>query len=307
MRFDPGSERVRTRHLDIPGAVLAAVGLGGPVFALIEQPRLGWTNPGILAALIGGVALFAGFFVRERLARDPMLPLRLFSRRNFSVANLETLAMYAGLSVLFFLLSLFLQEVVGWTPLQAGLATLPSTVVMFLLSKRFGRLADRIGPRLLMGVGPLVAAGGLLLFLRLGRHVGVFGDLLPALLVFALGLSMTVAPLTATVLAGVQSGEAGIASAVNNAVARVAGLGGVAALGPLIGPHLDVSGFHVALGAAAALLVCAGVIGSGLIRNPTRLVLAEECPGGQIAGAAIDAAGCHAEATRALPELAASS
>ncbi len=293
IRFVPASERVRTRHLDLPGATLAALGLGGPVFALIEQPRLGWTHPAILGSMIGGLVLLGGFFARERTARDPMLPLRLFARRNFSVANAETLAMYAGLSVLFFLLALFLQEVVGWSPLQAGLATLPTTLVMFFLSRQFGRLADRLGPRLFMGAGPLVAAGGLLLFLRLGRHVSFLGGLLPALLVFALGLSMTVAPLTATVLAGVQQGEAGIASAVNNAVARVAGLAGVAALGPLIGPHLDVSGFHLALGAAAGLLIVAGTVGATLIRNPARLVLAEDCPGGQIAGVARDAAGCH--------------
>lgn len=295
IRFVPRSERVRTRHLDFPGAALAAVGLGGPVFALIEQPRLGWTHPAVLASMVGGLALLAGFFLRERLARDPMLPLRLFARRNFAVANVETLAMYAGLSVLFFLLALFLQEVVGWSPTQAGLATLPTTVVMFVLSRRFGALADRVGPRLFMGAGPLVAACGLLLFLRLGHHVSFVGELLPALLVFALGLSMTVAPLTATVLAGVQQGEAGIASAVNNAVARVAGLTGVAALGPLLGARLDVPGFHLALGAAAGLLVVAGAVGASLIRNPARLVLAAECPGGQIAGAARDAAGCHEE------------
>jgi EmrB/QacA subfamily drug resistance transporter len=293
IRFVPDAGHARSRHIDIPGAMLAALGLGGPVFALIEQPRLGWTSPAVLGSLIGGLALLAGFLIRERDARDPMLPLALFARRNFSVANAQTLVMYAGLSVLFFLLALFLQEVTGWTATQAGLATLPTTLVMFALSKRFGRLADEWGPRLFMGLGPLISALGLLLFLRVGRHFSVAGDLLPALLVFALGLSMTVAPLTATVLAGVESGQAGIASAVNNAVARVAGLVGVAALGPLIGSGLDVSTFHTALGAASGLLFAASVLGATLIRNPVRRVRAEECPGGQIAGAARDAAGCR--------------
>jgi EmrB/QacA subfamily drug resistance transporter len=293
LRFVPGAAHDRSRHVDVLGAVLAALGLGGPVFALIEQPRLGWTSPAVLGSLIGGVFLLGAFLVRERSAGDPMLPLRLFARRNFAVANAETLVMYAGLSVLFFLLALFLQEVVGWTATQAGLATLPTTLVMFVLSKRVGRLADQRGPRLFLGVGPLLAAVGLLLFLRVGRHVNVVGDLLPALLVFALGLSLTVAPLTATVLAGVQAGEAGIASAVNNATARVAGLVGVAALGPVIGSHLSVSTFHTSLAAAAVLLAVAGILGATLIRNPTRTVRAEECAGGQIAGVARDAVGCR--------------
>ena len=140
--------------------------------------------------------------------------------------------MYGGLAILFFLLSLFLQEVAHWKPTEAGLATLPTTVIMFPLSRRFGRLADRFGPRLFMGAGPLLCAAGMLLILRLGRSLSFVTDILPALVVFALGLSMTVAPLTATVLAGVDREQAGIASAVNNAVARIAGLLGVALLGP---------------------------------------------------------------------------
>ena len=290
VRFVPGAARVRDRHLDLTGGALAALGLGGPVFALIEQPRLGWTHPATLGGLVGGAALLVAFYARERLARDPMLPLRLFARRNFSVANLETLAMYAGLTVLFFLLAVFLQEVAGWSPTKTGVATVPATLVMFALSPVFGGLADRLGPRFFMGAGPVVAAAGLLLFLRLGRQVSFAGDLLPALLVFAVGLAMSVAPLTTTVLAGVQDDEAGIASAVNNAVARVAGLAGVAALGPLIGPHLGVSGFHLALGASAVLLIVAGVVGTILIRNPSRAALPKASPSRQTAGTAGDVA-----------------
>jgi EmrB/QacA subfamily drug resistance transporter len=236
------------RRVDLPGGLLCALGLGGPVFALIEQPRLGWSSPAVIAPLVAGVVLLTWFVVHEARARDPMLPLALFRRRNFSAGNIETLAMYAGLSVLFFFLVLFLQQIGGYTPLQSGFATLPVTVVMFALSKRFGALADRFGPRLFMGGGPLLAACGLLLFQRVGVHVDYISQVLPGLLVFSLGLSMTVAPLTAAVLAGVDGGQAGIASGVNNAVARVAGLLGTAAVGAAVAASF-VSGLDANLAA----------------------------------------------------------
>jgi EmrB/QacA subfamily drug resistance transporter len=221
------------RRIDYPGAVLCALGLGGPVFALIEQPRLGWSSPEVLVPLIGGVVLFTLFTLYESRASDPMLPLGLFRRRNFAAGNVETFAMYAGLSILFFFLVLFLQQIGGYTPLQSGLATLPATLMMFFLSRRFGGLADRYGPRLFMGAGPLVAAAGLLLFQGTGANVDYVSEVLPGVLIFALGLSMTVAPLTAAVLAGSEH-QAGIASGVNNAVARVAGLLGTAAVGAAV-------------------------------------------------------------------------
>ncbi len=162
-----------------------------------------------------------------------MLPLRLFRRRNFSAGNIETFSMYAGLAILFFFLVLFLQQIGGYTPLESGLATLPVTLIMFVFSRRFGALADRFGPRFFMGAGPLVAACGLLLFQRVGVSVDYLSEVLPALLVFALGLAMTVAPLTAAVLAGAEH-DAGIASGVNNAIARVGGLLGTATVGAAI-------------------------------------------------------------------------
>ena len=222
------------RRVDVPGALLCAGGLGGSVFALIEQPRLGWASPAVFIPLIGGILLLGCFLSYEARASDPMLPLGLFRRRNFSAGNIETFSMYAGLSILFFFLVLFLQQIGGYTPLQSGLATLPVTIVMFTLSRRFGKLADRFGPRLFMGGGPLVAACGLLLLQRVTLKVGYVAEVLPALLVFALGLSMTVAPLTAAVLAGAGNQQAGIASGVNNAIARVAGLLGTAALGAVV-------------------------------------------------------------------------
>jgi EmrB/QacA subfamily drug resistance transporter len=222
------------RRVDVPGALLGASGLAGAVFALIEQPRLGWSSPGVLGPLLGGGVLFAGFVLHESRARDPMLPLRLFRRRNFSAGNIETFSMYAGLSIVFFFLVIFLQQVGGYSPLKSGLTTAPVTAVTFLLSRRFGRLADRYGPRLFMGAGPLVCAVGLIMLLRVGVHISYWRDVLPGLLVFALGLSITVAPLTAAVLADATEDDAGIASGVNNAVARVAGLMGTAAVGAAV-------------------------------------------------------------------------
>ncbi len=222
------------RRVDYPGALLCALGLGGPVFALIEQPRLGWSSAAVYLPLAVGFALLGIFVLYEgHGARDPMLPLKLFRRRNFSAGNVETLAMYAGLAIVFFFLVLFLQQIGGYSPLKSGLATLPVTVVMFFLSRRFGGLADRYGPRFFMGAGPLLGAGGLLLFQTTGTRADYLSEVLPALLIFALGLSMTVAPLTAAVLAGSER-EAGIASGVNNAVARVAGLLGTAAVGAAV-------------------------------------------------------------------------
>jgi hypothetical protein len=142
--------------------------------------------------------------------------------------------MYAGLSILFFFLVLFLQQVGGYSPIEAGLATLPTTIVMFTMSRRVGRLADRYGPHFFMGAGPIIAAVGLLLLLRVDADVNYVSELLPALLVFSIGLTLTVAPLTATVLADADEHNAGIASGINNAIARVAGLLGVAALGAVV-------------------------------------------------------------------------
>ena len=250
--------RVGGRRVDLPGAVLCASGLGGPVFALIEQPRLGWSSAAVLAPLIVGAALLGAFTWHESRARDPMLPLGLFRRRNFAAGNIETFSMYAGLAILFFFLVLFLQQIGGYTPLQSGLATLPATLIMFALSRRFGALADRFGPRLFMGAGPLVAAFGLLLFQRIGVNVDYVSDVLPGLLVFALGLAMTVAPLTAAVLAGAER-QAGIASGVNNAIARVAGLLGTAAVGAAVaasfGSTLDRRLVDSKLGPAARAAV----------------------------------------------------
>ena len=235
---EPGAAK---RTVDWPGAALCAVGLAGPVYALIRQPDAGWSSPQVFVPLLGGVAVFGLFLWREAHTPDPMLPLGLFRRRNFAVANAQTLSMYGGLSLTFFFLVLYLQQVAGYDALQAGFATLPSTVVMFLLSKRFGALADRFGPRAFMGGGPLVAALGLAWFMRMPADVDYVVDVLPGLIAFSLGLALTVAPLTATVLSDADESNAGIASGVNNAIARVAGLMAIAAIGAVVAATFSTS------------------------------------------------------------------
>jgi EmrB/QacA subfamily drug resistance transporter len=235
-------QRFEHVHVDVPGAVLCALGLAGPVFALIEQPRYGWGDPIVLVPLFTGVAIFALFLLRERSTREPMLPLSLFKRRNFAVSNLATLTIYAGLGAAIFFLALFLQETAGYTPLEAGFALTPLTVLMFLLSRRFGALADRFGPRAFMSFGPLLAGAGLLLLAVMVDHnADYLTQIVPGLTLFGLGLSMTVAPLTATVLGDADERQAGIASGVNNAVARVAGLLAIAALGAVVSAQFSAS------------------------------------------------------------------
>src|SRR3954454_19735837 len=235
LRVVPQSrERPEDAHVDVIGALLCAFGLAGVTFGLISQPLNGWGSPMVYLPLVLGAVLFAAFLWYETRTAHPMLPLGLFRRRNFAAGNIETFSMYGGLGVVFFLLVLFLQELAGYTALEAGASTVPVTVVMFALSMRFGAMADRYGPRFFMGVGPLVSAIGLALFLRLDADVHYVTDLLPGLLVFALGLSMTVAPLTATVLADADEGNAGIASGTNNAIARVASLIAIASVGALV-------------------------------------------------------------------------
>jgi EmrB/QacA subfamily drug resistance transporter len=221
-------------HVDVVGAALCVLGLGGPVFALIEQPRYGWSDPRVAVPLVVGLLLFAAFVVWERRTRQPMIPLGLFGVRNFAVGNVTTLALYGGLGVATFFTVVFLQQVGGYTPIEAGLALLPITILMFTLSRRFGALADRFGPRAFMSGGPIVAGAGLLLLTRTGSDPSYLTTVLPAIAVFGLGLAATVAPLTAAVLGSVDKGHAGLASGVNNAVSRVAGLLAIAALGAVV-------------------------------------------------------------------------
>src|SRR3954462_3239183 len=250
-----------THRIDYLGAVLVSLGLAGPVFALIEQPVYGFADPRVWVPFVVGVLLLVAFVLYEARSDHPMLPLSLFRSRNFAVGNLATLGIYGGLGGALFFVTIFLQQVAGYTPVEAGLSLTPITVVMWLLSRRWGALSDRIGarllvgwgalsdrmgPRLLMGCGPLVAGLGLAWMGRLTTDVDYLTDLLPAVIVFAVGLSATVAPLTNTVLGAVPQHNAGVASGVNNQIARVASLLAIAAVGLVV-----AATFQSELGSAA--------------------------------------------------------
>jgi EmrB/QacA subfamily drug resistance transporter len=228
--LDPEADRA----IDWLGILMSALGLGGIVFGFVEQPMHGWGSPIVMVPLIGGSVLFASFLVWEHRYRHSMLDLKLFKIRNFAMTNLETLIVYSGLIGALFFVTLFLQQTVGYSPLEAGLATTPISLIMFFLSPVFGRIATSTGPRAPMCVGPIVGGIGLLLFMRVDADASYLGDVLPAVLVFGLGLSATVAPLTATALNSVAENRVGVASGINNAVSRIAGVLAIAIFGALV-------------------------------------------------------------------------
>ena len=228
--LDPEADR----SIDWLGIVMSALGLGGIVFAFIEQPMYGWSDPLVAIPLIGGVLFFSLFLAWESRYRHSMLDLGLFRVRNFAVTNLETLIVYSGLIGALFFVTLFLQQTLGYSPLGAGFATTPISLVLFALSPVFGRIATSTGPRVPMCVGPIVAGIGLLLLTRVDANASYLADVLPGVIVFGLGLSATVAPLTATALNSVAEHRVGVASGINNAVSRLAGVLAIAVFGALI-------------------------------------------------------------------------
>lgn len=254
--------------IDFIGASLCILGLAGTVFGLIEAPHNGWTKPIIYIPLILGVLSLLTFIYYENKIKNPMLPLSLFKVRNFLYGNLATIAIYSGLSVAIFLIVIFVQQVGGYSALNSGLSLIPITIIMFVLSPRFGALAGKFGPRFFMTIGPIVGAIGFLMMHSLGSHIDYWTQLLPAIIVFGLGLSMTVAPLTSAVLGAIESEQAGIGSAVNNAVSRIAGLIGIACVGLFVGTNLNLQGFHNGVVAMAGLLFFGGIISFIGIRNP---------------------------------------
>lgn len=288
LRHVPESKAPETPPLDYSGAVLAALGLAGITLFLIDGPARGYP-PATVVAGLAGVAALAGFLVVEARKANPMLPLSLFRSSQFTGANMVTFAVYAALSASLFLLGIQLQTVVGFSPLGAGAALMPFTVVMLLLSARAGQLAQRVGPRLPMTLGPLVAAAGLAMLAGVGAGAGYLTGVLPSLLLYSLGVALTVAPLTATVLAAAPPEHVGIASGVNNAVARAAGLIAVAVLpvlGGISGDAYDVpaafsSGFHRAMLYAAALCAGGGVLAfftiSGRIAEKPAVPVCDHC------------------------------
>jgi hypothetical protein len=232
----------------------------------------------VLAALIAGVVLLGAFVVQELRSKEPMLPLNLFASTQFTATNVITFVVYGGIGGALFLLPIQLQQVSGYTALEAGISLLPVTVITLLLSRRSGALAARIGPRLQMSVGPVLVGIGLALFTRITASGDYLTEVLPAVLVFGFGLAVTVAPLTSTVLGAAPAERAGVASAVNNDVARAAALIAVALLpaaGGITGDayqHPDVfsAGFHTASLISAGLCVAGGVLAVFTVRNPAR-------------------------------------
>ncbi|WP_082930043.1 MFS transporter [Mycobacterium sp. 1164966.3] len=272
VRHVPESRGATARgQADILGAVAVMLGLAGVVYALIEAPSRGWTPVTVTAAAIGATAL-AAFALIETRAAAPLLPLPLFRSRQFTGANLTTVAVYAALGGTLFLLALQLQQSLHYSALAAGLATLPFTVIMLVGSPWAGALTERTGPRLPMTVGPLVAAGGLALMARITPGASYLEAVLPAVAIFGFGLAITVAPLTAAVLAAVSENHAGTASGVNNAIARLAGLLAVAVLPIAAGIHAGIGqplghSFVVAMFIAAAISASGGVVAALTIRT----------------------------------------
>lgn len=269
-RLESRDVRVVGTRVDYPSSVLAVVGLGGPVVALIEHERLGWSHPAIWLSLSVGLLAAAAFLVRQRVAPRPMMPLDLFRVGNFSWGNAATLLVYGALSLSGFVIVVFLQEHAGYSATEAGIAMIPSTVVLVALSSTVGRWSGRLGPRLFMTAGPVVAGAGFVLMLGVGDEVDYWSQVLPGVLVFGLGLTLTVAPLTSAVLGSIDASRSGIASAVNNAVARVAGLVTVALLGVVTGGALDLQGFRRGMIASAILMLLGGIVSWAGIRRPAR-------------------------------------
>ena len=253
-----------TRTIDVAGAVTGALGLAGLTYGFTAWPERGAGDPVVVGALAVGVAALVGFVAGERRSRHPMVPLEVFRSRAFAATNAVTFVVYGAIGGVFFFLVITLQVVAGFSPLAAGLAPVPVTILMLLLSARAGALAERIGPRIPMSVGPLVCAVGVVLLAGVGRGATYAADVLGGVVVFGLGLSLTVAPLTATALASVEDRHAGIASGVNNAVARAAGLMAVAIL-PLaagVGSSL-VDPTTRAPAQRTSMLICAGLLAAG--------------------------------------------
>jgi EmrB/QacA subfamily drug resistance transporter len=268
LRFMRADENAaKPRRIDFTGAALVTFGLAGVIGGLTSGPEHGFTHPLVLGALVGGPVLLVTFFVVERNSAAPLLPLDVFASRQFTGTNVTTLLVYAALSTLFLLLMLQLQSVLGYDALRAGSSLLPINVLMLLISPRVGRLAERIGARRPMVIGALLAAAGMVLFTRVRPGASYVASVLPAVLVFGFGLAIFVAPLTSTVLASVPDERVGVASAVNNSVARLAGLLATAiipfAAGMAGADGLDTA--HIARGFVRGMWISAALCVAGAV------------------------------------------
>jgi EmrB/QacA subfamily drug resistance transporter len=293
-----------TGKLDVSGSVLGAVGLAGVTAALVEAPARGVADPLVLAGLVVGVGGLVAFVQLQRRSATPLVPPAMFADRTFTVSNGLTFVVYAALGGVLMLLVLQLQVSLGYSPTAAGIAGLPITIIMLLLSGRSGALAQRIGPRVQLVVGPFVLAAGMLLLLRVGPGASYVGAVLPAVVVFGLGLAMVVAPVTATVLAAAPEEHAGVASGVNNAIARAGSLIAIAVLPAVAGltgesysdPVALTAGWRVALTVCAGLAVLGGLLALG-VRNsvlaPEHVAPQEKIDLGKCLHCAVDAPPTH--------------
>ena len=277
-------ESVRGTRLDVRGATVTAAGLAAGTYGLTLGPADGWGSAPVVVLLVVGVAAWVGFVLLERGRRGALVPLELFTVRQFTAANVVTFVVYAALAGAMFLIPIQLQQTAGYAPLAAGAALVPITVVMLLMSARAGRLAQRIGPRIPMSVGPIVAGAGLMLLGFQGADDGYAVSVLPGVVVFALGLSLTVAPLTSTVLAAAGEEHAGVSAAINNAVARVAGLIAVAIIpaaagisGDALGSSAFGDGFGRGMWFAGIVCAAGGAVAAATIRSPAHAETAEPC------------------------------
>lgn len=282
----------RSTPIDLVGAALTVLALGGASYALIEGPNRGWGGLAVVAAVVA-VAALIGLIVYEPGHPGAVLPIDLFANRTFAVANLITFLVYGGMGVVFFLMPIQLQVTAGFSPLKAGLAFLPVTAMMMLLSARAGDWAQRNGPRIPLTVGPLVIAGALLLFARLGPGASYFADVLPAVLVHGLGLSICVAPVTATALGSVPEHRSGAASGANNAISRTGQLLAVAAIPPIVGLTGDAlsdaelldGGYRTGLRIAAVIVALGGITAGALLTSNTGTARKSHAPACPVDGA----------------------
>ena len=253
--------------IDITGTLLCTAGFGLISYGFTMQPHFGWQSPAIFGSFLLGTLSLIIFVWYEKRTQNPILPLRLFRIRNFSIGNIATAAIYGALALSTFLLTIFIQQIGGFSAVAAGFALLPITLVMFTLSRFFGSLAGKYGPRLFMGTGPLIMAAGFALLLRMDSSINYWVDILPGITIFGIGLAVTVAPLTSAILGSIDLRHSGIGSAINNAVSRIAGLIAVAILAVLIGSQLTIEGFRTGMIFTVILLATGGIISLIGIQN----------------------------------------
>lgn len=260
-------EPAKRARVDVTGAALSAIGLGATVYALIKSHRHGWTSPSVATLLAVGVLALVAFVAWERRTDHPMVPLQLFAKRDFAGANLATAFIYGGLTMGSVATALYLEEVRGYPAVVAGLITLPSPIVSFLFARRVGEAADRIGPRVFLIVGPVLAGFALLLICPTAHHFGFMTNLLPGRLVLAVGLVLTITPLSSVILVSVEASRSGIAAAIQNAVGRTSALTAVACMGVIAAGSMDDVSFTRLLEVAAALYFLGAIVGGIAIAN----------------------------------------